>query len=105
MLGRLKEKLREIDEKGEISPRNPMKAFLFSMLCPGLGQQYAGDLIRGASLYTALIVVSWLSAILFMLIGSRISILLFAVPVAGFFLIAFDAYLCASKQPHDYKMR
>ncbi len=105
MLGRLKEKLREMDDKGEISPRSPIKAFLFSMLCPGLGQQYAGDLARGVSLYTALIVVSWLSAILFMLIGSRISILLFAVPVVGFFFIAFDAYLCASIQPRDYKMR
>lgn len=105
MLGRLKEKLIDLDEKGEISPRSPIKAFLFSLLCPGLGQQYAGDLTRGIALYVALIVLSWVSAILFMLIGSRISIVLFAVPVAGFLFIAYDAYKCASKQPLDYKMR
>lgn len=105
MLDGLIEKLKDLDEKGEISPRSPIKAFLFSILCPGLGQQYAGDLIRGIALYVALIVLSWVSAILFMLIGSRISIILFAVPVAGFLFIAYDAYKCASKQPIDYKMR
>lgn len=99
------EKLKEIDERGEISPRDPRKAALLSFICPGLGQQYAGDIVRGIVLYSSLIIISWLSAILFMVIGSRISIILFAVPVAGFLFVAFDAYRLAASQPKEYKKR
>lgn len=99
------EKLKEIDAKGEISPRDPRKAVLLSLICPGLGQQYAGNIVRGIVLYSSLIVISWLSAILFMMIGSRISIILFAVPVAGFLFVALDAYRLAESKPKDYIKR
>lgn len=96
--------LKEMDERGAISPRSPMKALLLS-ICPGLGQQYAGDIKRGIVLYTLLVVVSWLAAILYMVIDSRISIVFLSVPFVGIALIAADAYLLASRQPKDYKLR
>lgn len=99
------EKLKEIDARGTISPRDPRIAALLSLICPGLGQQYAGDIVRGVVLYSALIIISWLSAILFMIIGSRISIALFSVPVIGFLFVAYDAYRCAATQRKDYKLR
>ena len=98
------QKLEEISERGEISPREPVKALLLS-LCPGLGQQYAGHLVRGIILYILLIVVSWLTAILFMFMESRASIVLFLIPVACFIAIAVDACLLAARQPGDYRLK
>lgn len=98
------EKLKEISEKGAISTRKPLKAFLMSF-CPGLGQQYAGYLVRGIVLYFSIIVISWIIAIAFTFINSRASIVLFAVPVALFFAIAFDAYRLAGKQQKEYKLQ
>ncbi len=84
--------------------RNPNLALLLS-ICPGLGQHYAGHLIRGISAYIFLIIASWLAAIGFMFIESRVSILLLATPFIGVALIALDAYLCAKKQPDDYQVK
>lgn len=96
---------REDSERpGAISPRRPLIALLLS-LCPGLGQQYAGYLARGILLYIALIVVSWLAAIAFMYVESRISIVFLAVPFVGVAAIALDAWMCARRQPPDYRLR
>jgi len=84
--------------------REPLLALLLS-ICPGLGQHYAGHLIRGISAYIFLITISWLAAIGFMFIDSKISILLLATPFVGIALIAIDAYLCAKKQPEDYPLK
>jgi len=84
--------------------RNPTVALLLSV-CPGLGQQYAGHLVRGIVLYVALIVVSWLAAIAFMYIDSRVSIVFLAVPFVGVALIALDAWRLARKQPADYQLK
>ncbi len=82
-------------------PRHPGIALLLS-ICPGLGQQYAGHLVRGIAAYAALIVASWLAAIAFMFTESRLSMLFLGVPFIGMALIAIDAYLCARRQPADY---
>ena len=50
-----------MNQTGEISPRRPVIALLLS-ICPGLGQQYAGHLLRGILAYVSLIVVSWLAS-------------------------------------------
>lgn len=89
---------------GEVSPRHPSTA-LFLSVCPGLGQMYAGKLVRGIALYVVLIVISWLAAIAFMYVENRfLSILLLAVPFIGVPLIALDAYRCAKRQPQDYRL-
>jgi signal peptidase I len=93
----------EISE-GKISPRRPMVALLLSA-CPGLGQHYAGHLVRGIALYVALIVASWLAAIAFMFVESKVSIVFLAVPFVGVGLIALDAYLCAQRQPPGYRLQ
>jgi len=98
------EKLREIDEKGEEIPRKPVAALLLSF-CPGFGQQYSGNLKRGIILYMSLIIVSWLTAIIFMFLEGRAAIALFVIPVAGFFAIAFDAYRLAAKAPANYRLK
>jgi len=85
-------------------PRNPRVALLLS-LCPGLGQHYAGCLKRGILLYVTLIIASWLAAIAFMSIESRLSIILLFVPFVGVALIALDAYACARRQPQDYRLK
>ena len=97
-------KLEEISRSGEIESREPVKALMLS-LCPGLGQQYSGHLIRGILLYVSLIVISWLAAALFMFIQSRLSIILFLVPVIGFIAIAVDAYRLAAAQPEGYRLK
>ncbi len=89
-------------EKGH--PRNPLVALLLS-LCPGLGQQYAGYLGRGIILYITLIVVSWLAAVAFMFVDSRISMIFLAVPFIGILLIAADAWRLARKQPETYRLK
>ena len=89
---------------GETNQRNPKIALLLS-ICPGLGQLYSGKWLRAVILYCALIIISWLSAILFMFMESRISIVFFAVPVIGFCLIAIDAYILAGKQEDDFNLK
>jgi len=89
---------------GKNSSRSPLIALLLS-ICPGLGQQYAGYLARGIVLYTVLIVISWLAAIAFMYIDSRISMVFLVVPFVGMVVIAVDAWLCASKQPKEYRLK
>ncbi len=90
--------------KNGISPRDPLNAVLLSF-CPGLGQHYAGYLKRGILLYVALIITSWLAAIAFMSIQSRLSVIFLFVPFAGVGLIAFDAWNCARRQPRDYHLQ
>jgi len=94
----------EAEQEGKIGHRNPVIALLLS-ICPGLGQQYAGHLVRGIVLYVILIVASWLAAIAFMYVESRISIVFLAVPFVGMLLIAFDAWRLARKQPPDYRLK
>ncbi len=85
-------------------PRKPFTALLLS-ICPGLGQHYAGYLTRGILLYITLIITSWLAAIAFMSIPSKLSILFLCVPFVGAGLIAIDAYACARRQPRDYRLQ
>lgn len=88
----------------KIEPREPRTALLLS-ICPGLGQMYAGHIVRGIILYVTLIVVSWLAAIAFMYVDNRIAgFLLLSVPFIGVLLIALDAFRCAKKQPRDYRL-
>ena len=98
------EKLNKISENGEISRRKPLMAVLLS-ICPGLGQQYAGNLIRGIILYFSIIVISWIIAIAFMFVNSKAGVVLFAIPVITFIAIAFDAYRLASKQEKEYRLQ
>ncbi len=84
--------------------RNPVTALLLSV-CPGLGQHYAGHMKRGILLYIALIIASWLAAIAFMSIRSKLSIIFLCVPFAGVGLIALDAWNCARRQPRDYRLQ
>ncbi len=98
----IKKMLQQIDAEGEIKQRNPMVALALS-ICPGLGQHYAGHLLRGITAYILLIIASWLAAIAFMFVQSRISMVFLAVPFVGVALIALDAYRCAKRQPADYK--
>lgn len=85
-------------------PRKPLTALLLSV-CPGLGQHYAGHMRRGILLYIALITASWLAAIAFMSIQSKLSILFLCVPFIGVGLIALDAWACARRQPRDYRLQ
>ncbi|MCF6282743.1 MAG: signal peptidase I [Candidatus Polarisedimenticolaceae bacterium] len=93
------------DIKLDRSNRRDPKIALLLSICPGLGQHYAGHLARGISAYIILITTSWLAAIGFMFVDSKISIILLATPFVGVALIAFDAYLCAKKQPEDYQIQ
>lgn len=92
------------NKAAKIKPREPLNALLLS-ICPGLGQMYAGHLIRGIVLYLVLIIVSWLAAIAFMYVENRVaSILLLSVPFIGVPLIALDAFRCAKRQPQNYRL-
>lgn len=104
MFAALSNKLKSMDQAGEISPRRPVIALLLS-ICPGLGQQYAGHLLRGITAYAILIVASWLAAILFMFVEGPFSLIILSTPFVWVGLIAFDAYRCASRQPKDYRNR
>ena len=97
-------KLKEISENGEISTRKPLNAILLS-ICPGLGQQYAGNIVRGIALYFSIIVISWVTAIAFMFVNSKAGVVLFAIPVITFIAIAFDAYRLAAKQEKEYRLQ
>jgi signal peptidase I len=89
----------------DIRPRKPSVAFLLS-ICPGLGQQYAGRLIRGILFYISLVVISWLAAVAYMYVTSPwVGILFLSVPFVGVTLIAIDAYFCARRQPKDYRLK
>ncbi|HEC17014.1 MAG TPA: signal peptidase I [Sedimenticola sp.] len=92
------------DEEGAVSPRIPVAALLLS-ICPGLGHHYAGYLVRGVVLYITLIVLSWLAAVAFMFVDSRVSAVFLAVPFIGVAVIALDAYRLARKQPKDYRLQ
>lgn len=96
--------LKEMDESGRISPRSRLAALLLSV-CPGLGQQYSGHIVRGIVLYVSLIILSWLTAAIFMFVEGRAGVILFSVPVIGFVLIALDAYRLAGRQTRDYRLR
>lgn len=92
-------------EEFGIKARNPLMA-LFLSICPGLGQQYAGHLLRGIVLYIALVIFSWLAAIAYMYVESpAVGLLLLSVPFVGVALIALDAYLCAKHQPLNYRLK
>ena len=89
----------------EVSPRKPLLALLLS-ICPGLGQQYSGYLLRGIVFYVSLVVVSWLAAIAYMYVKQPfVGLLLLSVPFVGVGLIALDAVLCAKRQPRDYRLK
>ncbi len=92
------------EKAGKTASRSPLVALLLSV-CPGLGQQYAGHLVRGITLYIVLIIVSWLAAIAFTYVDSRISIVFLAVPFVGMAAIAVDAWRRASKQPEEYQLK
>lgn len=95
----------EAQDEYEVSPRNPMVALLLS-ICPGLGQQYAGRLVRGIVFYISLVILSWLAAIAYMYVASPlVGLLLLSVPFVGVALIAIDAFLCAKRQPSDYRLK
>lgn len=93
------------EDEGDIRPRIPLIALLLS-ICPGLGQQYAGHLLRGILLYTNLVIFSWLAAIAYMYVSSPLSsILLLSVPFVGVALIAIDAALCAKREASAYRLK
>ncbi len=102
MFAAIQNKLTAINQKGVVSPRQPVLAVLLS-ICPGLGQQYAGYLFRGIAAYASLIVISWLAAIGFMYTPSSLGVILLAIPFIGVAVIAADAYHCAAKQSVGYK--
>ncbi|MGD8589335.1 MAG: signal peptidase I [Chromatiales bacterium] len=89
----------------DVRPRKPVLALLLSV-CPGLGQQYAGNLLRGIILYISLVIFSWLAAIAYMYVESPVlGLLLLSVPFVGVALIAIDAFYCAKRQPQDYRLK
>ncbi len=104
MLNSLRTKADEINEIGEVKPRSPILALLISIF-PGLGQHYAGFIVRGIVFYILLIIISWLSAIAFMSIDSGISIFFLAIPFVSATLIALDAWVCAAKQDKNYHLK
>jgi signal peptidase I len=79
---------------------------LLLSICPGLGQQYSGRLVRGIIFYISLVVLSWMAAIAYMYATSPlVGLLLLSVPFIGVALIAVDAYMCAKRQPSDYRLK
>ncbi len=92
-------------EEFDVRPRKPLVAMLLS-ICPGLGQQYSGHLLRGIVFYVSLIILSWLAAVAYMYVVSpMLGLLLLSVPFVGVALIALDAYLCSKRQPQDYRLK
>lgn len=81
------------------------KKVLFAILLsifPGLGQVYTGKLYRGIIGYLGLIVLSWLCAILFLRIDSRLfSIILLCVPFIYALAVCIDAAFCAIKEANN----
>lgn len=69
---------------------------IFLSILPGLGQIYCGKLYRGIIAYIGLIVVSWLCAIIFIKVESRlISILVLCSPFIYALGVCLDAAICA----------
>ena len=94
-----------VNDEYEIRVRKPTAALLLS-ICPGLGQQYAGHLVRGIVFYISLVILSWVAAVAYMYVASpQIGLLLLSVPFVGVLLIAIDAYLLAKRQPDDYRLK
>lgn len=91
-------------QSGPVRPRSPLLAVLLSV-CPGLGQHYAGHIFRGIAVYVLLIIASWLAAIAFMYVESRLSVVLLAVPFVGVGLIVLDAWWVAARQDKAYRLR
>lgn len=104
MLDNVTKRTRGSGPEGKTAPRNPLIALLLS-ICPGLGQQYAGHLVRGIVLYVLLVIVSWLAAVAFMFIDSRISVVFLVLPFIGMAAVAVDAWMCASRQPQEYRLK
>lgn len=95
---------RMFKTRGEVCPRNPWIAVILSV-CPGLGQHYAGHIVRGIAVYVGLIVISWLAAIVFMYVDSKISVVFLAVPFVATAWIVYDAWICAVRQDKGYRLR
>ena len=93
-----------LSAEDQVTTRVPAAALLLS-ICPGLGPMYAGNMVKGIILYVSLIVVSWLAAIAFMFVDSRVGMIFLAVPFIGMTLIAADAYRSAKKQDADYRLQ
>jgi len=94
-----------VQNETQIKARNAYLALLLS-ICPGLGQQYSGYLIRGVILYVSLIVVSWVAAVSFMFSNSTyVSLMLLFIPVLLYVLIGLDAVRCSLMQPVTYTMK
>ncbi len=88
-----------------VSTRMPLIAALLS-ICPGLGHQYSGYLIRGIILYMIIVIMFWLSAIGFMYVKSTmLSLIVLLVPFVAMFMIMIDAILSARKQKTEYKLK
>lgn len=75
------------------------KRVLFAILLslfPGLGQVYTGNLFRGIISYLGLIILSWLCAILYLYIESRVlSMLVLCLPFIYVLSVCIDAAFCA----------
>jgi signal peptidase I len=92
-------------DESDVSPRKPWVALLLS-ICPGLGQQYAGHMVRGITFYVSLVIFSWLAAIGYMYVESPwLGLLLLSVPFVGVALIALDASIRAKRQPKAYRLK
>ncbi|MES9991779.1 MAG: signal peptidase I [Candidatus Thiodiazotropha sp.] len=74
-------------------------ASILSIL-PGLGQVYTGRLLRGLIGLTGLVLISWVSAILFLFIESRtLSLCILSIPFIYALGLAVDAAFCAICNP------
>lgn len=82
----------------DINYKRVLLAFVLS-ICPGLGQVYSGLLVRGIIGYLGLILASWICAILFLKVDSRIfSFALLCIPFIYALALAVDAAFCAVRQ-------
>jgi signal peptidase I len=89
------------DKLNDLTDANYKRVLLSVVLTifPGLGQVYSGHLLRGVIGYLGLILISWLCAILFLRIDSRLlSILVLCIPFIYAFGICIDAAFCAIRQ-------
>ena len=76
----------------------------FLSLCPGLGHVFAGKLYRGVIGFSGLVILSWISAILTLLVDSRLLIFsLLCIPFIYAFALAIDAAFCAIRNPVNGK--
>ena len=87
-------------------------AIILSVIIPGLGQMYVGDLKRGAVIFVSIIVVTFLwmlcladlgySASMFMLVASLV---LMVLTVAMWFYSIYDAYRLAKEHNQELLRR